>query len=106
MISKVKNYYYFKLSFSYLQTILITFFSPTDDEGGHIKQTGYESRRQNDLYMRLGLLLGERRGARNKARDSCTSLASLDAHTLASHNTSPVSIAFNFIDIMKMYNVS
>ncbi|XP_050563444.1 protein TANC2 isoform X4 [Spodoptera frugiperda] len=63
----------------------------TDDEGGHIKQTGYESRRQNDLYMRLGLLLGERRGARNKARDSCTSLASLDAHTLASHNTSPVS---------------
>ncbi|KAH9639777.1 hypothetical protein HF086_016358 [Spodoptera exigua] len=63
----------------------------SDDEGGHIKQTGYESRRQNDLYMRLGLLLGERRGARNKARDSCTSLASLDAHTLASHNTSPVS---------------
>ncbi|XP_052754822.1 protein TANC2 isoform X3 [Galleria mellonella] len=62
-----------------------------DDEGGHIKQPGYESRRQNDLYMRLGLLLGERRGARNKARDSCTSLASLDAHTLASHNTSPVS---------------
>ncbi|XP_069358000.1 protein TANC2 isoform X3 [Maniola hyperantus] len=61
-----------------------------DDEGGHIKQ-GYESRRQNDLYMRLGLLLGERRGSRNKSRDSCTSLASLDAHTLASHNTSPVS---------------
>ncbi|XP_060801357.1 protein TANC2 isoform X1 [Amyelois transitella] len=63
----------------------------SDDEGGHIKQPGYEARRQNDLYMRLGLLLGERRGARNKARDSCTSLASLDAHTLASHNTSPVS---------------
>ncbi|CAK1585162.1 unnamed protein product [Parnassius mnemosyne] len=62
----------------------------TDDEGGHIKQ-GYESRRQNDLYMRLGLLLGERRSSRNKSRDSCTSLASLDAHTLASHNTSPVS---------------
>ncbi|XP_063381580.1 protein TANC2 isoform X1 [Cydia fagiglandana] len=60
----------------------------TDDEGGHIKQ-GFESRRQNDLYMRLGLLLGERR-SRNKARDSCTSLASLDAHSL-SHNTSPVS---------------
>ncbi|CAH2084982.1 unnamed protein product [Euphydryas editha] len=60
------------------------------DEGVHIKQ-GYESRRQNDLYMRLGLLLGERRGSRNKSRDSCTSLASLDAHTLASHNTSPVS---------------
>ncbi|XP_048485454.1 protein TANC2 [Plutella xylostella] len=64
----------------------------TDDEGGHIKQVGYgEARRQNDLYMRLGLLLGERRSSRNKARDSCTSLASLDAHTLASHNTSPVS---------------
>ncbi|XP_061714025.1 protein TANC2 isoform X2 [Cydia pomonella] len=60
----------------------------SDDEGGHIKQ-GFESRRQNDLYMRLGLLLGERR-SRNKARDSCTSLASLDAHSL-SHNTSPVS---------------
>ncbi|KAG7298831.1 hypothetical protein JYU34_017281 [Plutella xylostella] len=64
----------------------------SDDEGGHIKQVGYgEARRQNDLYMRLGLLLGERRSSRNKARDSCTSLASLDAHTLASHNTSPVS---------------
>ncbi|CAH2046614.1 unnamed protein product, partial [Iphiclides podalirius] len=62
----------------------------SDDEGGHIKQ-GFEARRQNDLYMRLGLLLGERRGSRNKSRDSCTSLASLDAHTLASHNTSPVS---------------
>ncbi|XP_045485501.1 protein TANC2 isoform X2 [Pieris rapae] len=61
----------------------------SDDEGGHIKQ-GFESRRQNDLYMRLGLLLGERR-SRNKSRESCTSLASLDAHTLASHNTSPVS---------------
>ncbi|XP_050678771.1 protein TANC2 isoform X2 [Leptidea sinapis] len=62
----------------------------SDDEGGHIKQ-GFQSRRQNDLYMRLGLLLGERRGSRNKSRESCTSLASLDAHTLASHNTSPVS---------------
>ncbi|XP_041979704.1 protein TANC2 isoform X2 [Aricia agestis] len=57
----------------------------SDDEGGH----KYESRRQNDLYMRLGLLLGERR--RSKSRESCNSLASLDAHTLASHNTSPVS---------------
>ncbi|CAF4850048.1 unnamed protein product [Pieris macdunnoughi] len=65
------------------------YFKNPDDEGGHIKQ-GFESRRQNDLYMRLGLLLGERR-SRNKSRESCTSLASLDAHTLASHNTSPVS---------------
>lgn len=67
------------------------YFLFSDDEGGHIKQAGYESRRQNDLYMRLGLLLGERRGSRSKSRESCTSLASLDAHTLASHNTSPVS---------------
>ncbi|GBP01139.1 Protein TANC2 [Eumeta japonica] len=58
------------------------------DEGGHIKP-GYEARRQSDLYMRLGLLLGERR-ARHK-RETCGSLASLDGHTLASHNTSPVS---------------
>lgn len=64
----------------------------SDDEGGHIKPAGYgEARRQNDLYMRLGLLLGERRSSRSKTRDSCGSLASLDAHTLASHNTSPVS---------------
>lgn len=73
---------------SYISILILNKFP--DDEGGHIKQ-GFESRRQNDLYMRLGLLLGERRG-RNKSRDSCTSLASLDAHTLASHNTSPVCI--------------
>lgn len=74
-------------------------FCFSDDEGGNIKPLGLSENRkgnQNDLYMRLGLLLGD--GNRNKrqkhksaARDSCTSLASLDAHTLASNNTSPVS---------------
>lgn len=60
---------------------------------------------QNDLFMRLGLLLGDnaRRNRPGSAgadsnrntRDSCasiSSLASLEAHhTLASNNTSPVS---------------
>lgn len=78
---------------------LTIFFCFSDDEGGNIKPLGLSENRkgnQNDLYMRLGLLLGD--GNRNKrqkhksaVRDSCTSLASLDAHTLASNNTSPVS---------------
>lgn len=55
---------------------------------------------QNDLQMRLGLLFGDgirsKRQKQNKSivRDSCTSLASLDANTLASNNTSPVRIYF------------
>ncbi|XP_073997696.1 zinc-RING finger and ankyrin repeat domain-containing protein rolling pebbles isoform X4 [Rhodnius prolixus] len=77
----------------------------SDDEGGTIKPVCQPKKSsQQDLYMRLGLLLGEnaRRagatatGVRNSARssrshDSISSLASLDANTLASTNTSPVS---------------
>ncbi|XP_021931745.1 protein TANC2 isoform X1 [Zootermopsis nevadensis] len=87
--------------------------SATDDEGGTIKPVSHgKQSSQNDLYMRLGLLLGD--GARHSARaarspprrpgsaanrsshshESCasfSSLASLEAHTLASTNTSPVS---------------
>lgn len=85
----------------------------SDDEGGTIKPVSHgKQSSQNDLYMRLGLLLGD--GARHSARaarspprrpgsaanrsshshESCasfSSLASLEAHTLASTNTSPVS---------------
>ncbi|KAI5748263.1 hypothetical protein M8J77_023609 [Diaphorina citri] len=80
----------------------------SDDEGGCIKPVvcpPSKKSSQNDLYMRLGLLLGDnaRRnrpgsdgaGSNRNTRDSCasiSSLASLDAHhTLASNNTSPVS---------------
>lgn len=58
---------------------------------------------QNDLYMRLGLLLGD--GARRRAgraassrsntatgtHESCSSLASYDTAAMMSTNTSPVS---------------
>ncbi|XP_054264581.1 protein TANC2 isoform X4 [Macrosteles quadrilineatus] len=72
------------------------------DEGGNIKPVCGVAKKssQSDLYMRLGLLLGDNarqqrrsrssnRGARS--HDSISSLASLDAGTLASTNTSPVS---------------
>jgi hypothetical protein len=85
----------------------------SDDEGGTIKPVSHGKKSsQNDLYMRLGLLLGDnaRRSARaaqspprqpgsaanrsSHSHESCasfSSLASLEAHTLASTNTSPVS---------------
>ncbi|XP_067012508.1 protein TANC2 isoform X2 [Anabrus simplex] len=82
----------------------------SDDEGGTIKPVSHGKKSsQNDLYMRLGLLLGDnaRRAARtaqspprrpgsvanrsSHSHDSYSSLASLEAHTLASSNTSPVS---------------
>lgn len=84
-------------------------FLLSDDEGGCIKPVAFppsKKNAQNDLYMRLGLLLGDnaRRnrpgsagtGSNRNTRDSCasiSSLASLDQghHTLASNNTSPVS---------------
>lgn len=85
-----------------------------DDEGGSIRPVcNTKKSSQNDLYMRLGLLLGDnaRRASRtaqsptrrpgsvapnriSQSNESCTSfssLASLEAHTLASTNTSPVS---------------
>ncbi|XP_063220744.1 protein TANC2 [Bacillus rossius redtenbacheri] len=81
----------------------------SDDEGGSIRPVapGKKSS-QSDLYMRLQLLLGDnaRRAARSalsparrpdrspRSHESCasfSSLASLEAHTLTSTNTSPVS---------------
>lgn len=85
----------------------------SDDEGGTIKPVSHGKKSsQNDLYMRLGLLLGDnaRRSTRvaqspprqpgsaanrsshsHESYASFSSLASLEAHTLASTNTSPVS---------------
>ncbi|KAJ8880923.1 hypothetical protein PR048_017396 [Dryococelus australis] len=81
----------------------------TDDEGGSIRPVGPGKKSsQNDLYMRLQLLLGDnarraarsalsptrRPGSTNRSHESCASYssqASLEAHTLASTNTSPVS---------------
>ncbi|XP_014240920.1 protein TANC2 isoform X2 [Cimex lectularius] len=72
----------------------------SDDEGGNIKPVCQPKKSsQQDMYMRLGLLLGEnakrsnsRTGNRSsRSHDSISSLASLEAHTLASTNTSPVS---------------
>lgn len=74
----------------------------TDDEGGNIKPVSQPKKgSQSDLYMRLGLLLGDNARHRSRSRshhrsshhshDSISSLASLDAGTLASSNTSPVS---------------
>nr|CAD7444344.1 unnamed protein product [Timema bartmani] len=83
-----------------------------DDEGGSIRPVGHTKKSsQSDLYMRLGLLLGDnaRRASRsaalsppprrpgsstNHSHGSCasfSSLASLEATTLTSTNTSPVS---------------
>nr|CAD7420412.1 unnamed protein product [Timema poppensis] len=83
-----------------------------DDEGGSIRPVGNTKKSsQSDLYMRLGLLLGDnaRRASRsaalsppprrpgsstNHSHGSCasfSSLASLEATTLTSTNTSPVS---------------
>lgn len=77
-------------------TISLTF---PDDEGGNIKPVCQPKKSsQSDLYMRLGLLLGDnaRRRSRSANRgshshDSISSLASIEANTLASSNTSPVS---------------
>nr|CAD7589249.1 unnamed protein product [Timema genevievae] len=84
----------------------------SDDEGGSIRPVGHTKKSsQSDLYMRLGLLLGDnaRRASRsaalsppprrpgsstNHSHGSCasfSSLASLEATTLTSTNTSPVS---------------
>lgn len=73
----------------------------SDDEGGTIRPVCPPKKSsQSDLYMRLGLLLGDnaRRGTRSRSanrsshsHDSISSIASLEANTLASSNTSPVS---------------
>nr|XP_018912691.1 PREDICTED: protein TANC2 [Bemisia tabaci] len=78
----------------------------SDEEAGSLKGSEKEQdpkkSSQNDLYMRLGLLLGEggptplrpfRSGPQASSRggDSVCSLTSLEANTLASDNTSPIS---------------
>jgi hypothetical protein len=67
-----------------------------DDEGGTVKPISNKKSSDNDMYMRLGLLLGD--GARRTKRiqgrsshESCSSLASYDAAAILSTNTSPVS---------------
>lgn len=66
-----------------------------DDEGGTVKPSSHKKNSQNDLYMRLGLLLGDgaRRGRRvgRSSHESCSSLASYDLGAGVSANTSPVS---------------
>ncbi|XP_019865563.2 protein TANC2-like isoform X2 [Aethina tumida] len=54
------------------------------------------TKKSDDMYMRLGLLLGDgaRRSKRNQnknSHESCSSLASYEAATMMSSNTSPVS---------------
>ncbi|GLH00293.1 Uncharacterized protein GBIM_06713 [Gryllus bimaculatus] len=79
----------------------------SDDEGGSIRPVPHLTKKasQNDLYMRLGLLLGDsarragraapspprRTGVHRNPCASYSSLASLDMNTLGSTNTSPVS---------------
>lgn len=72
----------------------ISFFL-TDHEGGAVKPTTVKKSSESDMYMRLGLLLGD--GARRSRRvpershESCSSLASYEAAMVMSTNTSPVS---------------
>lgn len=68
-----------------------------DDEGGNVKPVAVNNNKSSeDMYMRLGLLLGD--GARRSKRmppprshESCTSLASYETAAMMSTNTSPVS---------------
>lgn len=66
-----------------------------DDEGGTVKSVVAKKSSENDMYMRLGLLLGEgaRRNRRvpERAHESCSSLASYETTAVMSTNTSPVS---------------
>lgn len=78
-------------------TVLLMLDPISDDEGGNIRPVAQPPKKssQQDLYMRLGLLLGDsaKVGSRCSphSHDSISSLASLEATTLASTNTSPVS---------------
>lgn len=93
---------------------LIFFFGCTDDEGGCVKPMVKKSGKKNsqqDLYTRLGLLLGD--GARHPtnrrplSHDSVSSLASLEAHTLASTNTSPVStLTGKILSLIALFSIS
>ncbi|XP_074025599.1 zinc-RING finger and ankyrin repeat domain-containing protein rolling pebbles isoform X3 [Leptinotarsa decemlineata] len=66
----------------------------TDDEAT-LKPIPHKKSSENDMYMRLGLLLGDgaRRPKRAQGRnhESCSSLASYETSAMLSNNTSPVS---------------
>ncbi|KAF5280679.1 hypothetical protein FQA39_LY05327 [Lamprigera yunnana] len=67
-----------------------------DDEGGTVKPMATKKSSDSDMYMRLGLLLGDearrsRRSTPRNAHESCSSLVSYDNNTMMSSNTSPVS---------------
>ncbi|KAK4881567.1 hypothetical protein RN001_004886 [Aquatica leii] len=68
----------------------------SDDEGGTVKSMIPKKSSDSDMYMRLGLLLGDearrqRRSTIRNPHESCTSLVSYDNNTMMSSNTSPVS---------------
>lgn len=66
-----------------------------DDEGGTVKPVTTKKSSENDMYMRLGLLLGDgaRRSKRipDRSHESCSSLTSYETTAIMSTNTSPVS---------------
>ncbi|XP_018576381.1 protein TANC2 isoform X2 [Anoplophora glabripennis] len=66
----------------------------SDDEAT-LKPSANKKSSENDMYMRLGLLLGDgaRRSKRTQGRnhESCSSLASYETSAMLSTNTSPVS---------------
>lgn len=62
-----------------------------DDESSQAKAAPVKKSSENDLYMRLGLLLGDSAKRSKRAQESCSSLTSYDISTVLSANTSPVS---------------
>lgn len=70
------------------------YFFFVDDEAT-LKPSPNKKSSENDMYMRLGLLLGDgaRRSKRTQGRnhESCSSLASYETSAMLSTNTSPVS---------------
>ncbi|CAH0559167.1 unnamed protein product [Brassicogethes aeneus] len=70
--------------------------SAVSDDEGNAKSSSSKKSSDSDMYMRLGLLLGD--GARRAKKptrqfnhESCSSLASYEASAMMSTNTSPVS---------------
>ncbi|CAH1104284.1 unnamed protein product [Psylliodes chrysocephalus] len=63
----------------------------SDDESSQAKAAPVKKSSENDLYMRLGLLLGDSAKRSKRAQESCSSLTSYDISTVLSANTSPVS---------------
>lgn len=67
----------------------------SSDDDATLKPAPTKKSSENDMYMRLGLLLGDgaRRSKRTQGRnhESCSSLASYETTAMLSTNTSPVS---------------